>query len=264
MKIKLLNPLVHPFNTQHTLPCLRNNLTFVNDSDDNFDIGLVLDPAANITTFRQCLQKAYDCKQKNRPVVYIVYDPFGFAGPDIFIKNNLLDKIVLFDKQFKDRFPTVETIISEYVMNEALFPDKVPVKTGNLCYYGHLGLNRKLPPNTVQLKNEHTDIPITFDSLIAEDFKKLFRTVSTYHGSVIVPSGRDEAGNGILYHNKGKIVEALMSGTTPYVTNKIESITYQNYINFDINISPKVINISEIRKINQKNIAKLCKVITNK
>ena len=50
----------------------------------------------------------------------MTFDPANFKRIDNFIENGMIDKIIVFDNDFKDRFD-VKTYFSDYFFNQDVF-----------------------------------------------------------------------------------------------------------------------------------------------
>jgi hypothetical protein len=243
-RFKLLNTLRFPFNIHHTYKALSKYLIF---DDVDYDGVLLLDPEFDE---HPRLREACRFEKFNgKKIVYLVYDPYTFPSADQYIAEKLLDQIILFDKQFFGRF-TIPTLITDYIVNEDLFKDVVVNKTiHHFCYFGHVNAHRVLPLNTTHLHCGQDET----------GFKQLYQDVSNYKGSIVFGAGNKEMGTpGILYHNKAKIIECLLSGTQPYLMDKFETINYNQYLSYDLFQKPRGINKGEILTINDNNIRRIC------
>lgn len=170
-------------------------------------------------------------KSLNIKIVFAFYDEARFRVVDELIKIGVVDKLILFDKQYQNRFD-IDTYISDYFVNEELFPiTKSEPIYDKKCYYGNL-INRVLDDNT-----EYIEI---------ESFEDLYKKIQEYKKFVVIDVGRSENGYGIIHHNKAKFVESLMCGVPTECDSGIKTINYDKFINMEN------IDINEIREINRR------------
>lgn len=195
--------------------------------------------------------KDYILEKKNKGVKIIAafFDEARFGVADICIRLNLIDKLILFDKQYKDRF-NIDTYISDYFLNENLFKLKIKSDSKNICYFGHNLYNRYLP-------NIVTKIEVS-------NYIELYEKVQEFNGVLIFDTGKSECGFKIIHHNKAKALEALMCGVNAYCQDGIKTINYNNYLKTtsDIKDIPNVsFSQSEIFNINKSVIIQFIKEI---
>lgn len=177
-------------------------------------------------------------------VVAAFFDEARFKTADICINNNLIDKLILFDKQYKNRF-SIDTYISDYFLNEYIFPKKSDEITNNVCYFGHNQYDRILPHNITKLIDNTT-------------YTNLYKKVQLFNGVIIYDTGKSECGNKVIHHNKAKALEALMCGVNSYSQEGIKTINYDNFLTkFDKSqdIVPISFTQEDIMILNRKVIA---------
>jgi len=174
-------------------------------------------------------------------IVYSFYDPYRFDCIYELINMNLVDKLILFDKQYINKF-NVKTYISDYFVNEDLFPiNKIYPLYDKKCYFGNL-IERKLDDNT--------------DHLVILEFKDLYKKVQEYKKLVVFDIGRLSDGT-IIHHNKVKYIEALMCGVSAECQEFIKTLNYDKFIDsidIDINV---------IRDINKRVIKEFIDIFKN-
>lgn len=218
-----------PFNRQHFFNTIKKNKIFYEGNlRENTTHILFIDIPEN--AFNMIDEILY-YKSLGIEIVYSFYDPYRFNYVDKLIEINLVDKLILFDKKYKDRF-NIDTYISDYFVNEDLFPvNKIENIYDRKCYFGNLLNNRNLDDNT--------------DHLIIDEFEILYKKVQQYKKVVVFDTGRLMDGT-IINHNKAKFIESIMCGVPAQCDKYIDTINYNTFLNND-NIS-----IELIRNINQK------------
>ena len=226
-----------PFNREHFFNAIKNfdSIFYEGDLKEGTTHILFIDLPENAFNMVNELEHY---KSLGIQIVYAFYDPFRFECIDTLIGMDLVNKLVLFDKKYSNRF-SVETYISDYFVNEDLFPiNKVDPKYDKKCYFGHL-MNRNLDDNT--------------DHLSIQDFKLLYKEVQQYKKAVVFDVGILSDGT-IIHHNKAKYVECLMCGVPAECGDSIKTINYEQFSN------ATDININQIRSINREVIKDFTKI----
>lgn len=195
--------------------------------------------------------KLSEYRKSGIKVILMVFDPAAFLRVDNLISNNALDKVVVFDSKFKDRF-RVKTYVSDYFFNEKVFPllnveqefkDKV-------CVFGHLSHGRYNNFNLPQI-----DILPHIKS-----YRNLYSEVQKYNGVAVYDTGLDENRYSIVSYNKAKFVESLMCGVNGYCKEGINTKRYNRFLKKydDIpNVKPIDFTQEEIFKINDLTVKEL-------
>ena len=218
-----------PFNRQHFFNTIKkfDNIFYEGDIKEGTTHILFIDLPENALNM---ISEIKHYKSLGIEIVYSFYDPYRFDYVDRLINMNLVDKLILFDKKYINRF-NVKTYISDYFVNEDLFPiNKVYPIYDKKCYFGNL-INRNLDDNT--------------DHLVIENFETLYKKVQEYKKMVVFDIGRLIDGT-IIHHNKAKYIESLMCGIPVECDEFIKTINYEQFKNF-IDI-----DIDQIRDINKK------------
>ena len=150
--------------------------------------------------------------------ILLVFDPAAFNRVYNLIDGNALDKIILFDAQFKNKFKT-SVFVSDYFLNKDLFEENNNKHENKVCVYGTLGC--------VGRNNEYNldIVDKTLDSY--EDFYKI---VQKYNGVCVYDTGFNENFSGLEHYNHVKAVEALMCGVNPYCQPGIKTKRYDKYL----------------------------------
>jgi len=229
-----------PFNRQHFFNTIKkmDNIFYEGDIREGTTHILFIDlPERALNMISEL--KYY--KSLGIEIVYSFYDPYRFDCIYELINMNLVDKLILFDKQYINKF-NVKTYISDYFVNEDLFPiNKIYPLYDKKCYFGNL-IERKLDDNT-----EH---------LVIVEFEDLYKKVQEYKKLVVLDIGRLSDGT-IIHYNKVKYIEALMCGVTAECQEFIKTLNYEKFkdsIDIDINV---------IRDINRRVIKEFIDIFKN-
>jgi hypothetical protein len=187
-------------------------------------------------------------------VILMAFDPAKFGIIDYYIQNEMLDKLILFDNQFKDRF-RIPTYISDYFFNEDVFPGDEDYYSGGIypnevCVFGHLLYGRN---NDFNLRKIDDDPGV-------EEYRDLYFKVKTHNGVAVYATGLSEDRSSIVHYNKAKAVETLMCGRNPYCKDGIKTKRYDRFLKKYGDIpNPKEIDFTqeEIFQINDLTIREL-------
>lgn len=230
-----------PFNREHFFNTIKknDNIFYEGDLKEGTTHILFIDlPEVALNMINEIVYY----KSLGIKIIYSFYDPYRFEYIDKLINMKLVDKLILFDEQYKDRFD-VDTYISDYFVNEDLFPiSKIEPIHKKKCYFGNLLNNRKL--------DEYTD------HLLIENFKTLYKKVQEYEKVVIFDTGRLMDGS-IIHHNKAKFIESLMCGVSTECGPFIKTINYNHFLDYSN------IDINLIRNINQRVIKDFINIFKN-
>lgn len=158
-------------------------------------------------------------RKQGLKVVLMVFDPAWFPMVDIFISNKMLDKVVVFDGQYKDRF-NCNTFVSDYFFNDQVFPITSAKPKSGVCVFGHLEHGRV---------NDYNVPRVDTDPLV-QSYSDLYKSVQNYNGVAIYDTGLDERRSGLIHHNKAKAVETLMCGRNPYCQDGIKTKRYDKFL----------------------------------
>lgn len=199
------------------------------------------------------IDKLSNYRKNGMKVVLMVFDPAAFPRVDNLISNNALDKVIVFDSQFKDRFSKVKTFVSDYFFNEKVFPEFDKNKQefkDKVCVFGHLSHGRFNDFNLPQV-----------DTLShIKSYEDLYLEVQKYNGVAVYDTGLCENRSRIVTYNKAKAVESLMCGVNPYCKEGIKTKRYDRFLKkYDDIANVKSIDFSqeEIFKINDLTIREL-------
>jgi hypothetical protein len=181
-------------------------------------------------------------KEKGIKVISAFYDEPRFKIADVCIEQNLVDKLILFDKQYKERFD-FSVYISDYFVNEDLFPQQLESHNENTCYFGHLLYNRVMPSGC----NKITD---------NTNYINFYNIIKEYNGCVVFDTGRSEDSDKVIVHsNKAKVLEALMCGVNAYCQSGVKTKNYDRFLkpftSGALDINPVEFKQEEIREINK-------------
>lgn len=190
------------------------------------------------------------CKLRKQgvKVVLMTFDPANFLRVDNFINHDMLDKVIVFDKQFQHRF-RVSSYVSDYFFNEDLFPTP-KFRNSEVCVFGHLEHGR----------SNDFNLPRVDTNPMVKSYWNLYEEVQKYNGVAIYDTGLSEDRSRIVYYNKAKAVETLMAGRNPYCKEWIHTKRYNRFLKKYSDIpNPKEIDFSqdEIFKINELTIKEL-------
>lgn len=182
-------------------------------------------------------------------VILMVFDPAAFPRIQRYVSLGMLDKVILFDRQFEKRF-AIRTYITDYFFKESLFPRKVATQPNdNVCTFGHL----------VHGRNNNFNLPRVDEGV--GSYKELYSKVQGFNGVAVYDTGLSEDRGSIVTYNKAKAVESLMCGVNAFCKSGISTKRYQRFLKRydEIPNANKQIEFSqeEIFKINQLTIDEL-------
>ena len=190
---------------------------------------LFIDMPEVIDTRKQEVIKA---KEQGIKIISLFYDEARFPIVDRLISENLIDKLILFDKQYENRF-IIDSYVSDYYLLDKVFPTLNENKNGKMCYFGHKQLGRVLPQGC-----EHIG---------GRSLSELYQTVSNYSKGYAASTGMGEKGN-TIYHNKGKFLEMLFCGLQVECQNGLNTLNYEEFKNKEIT----KFDIEVLKQINNK------------
>lgn len=195
------------------------------------------------------IQEISNLRKQGIKTILMTFDPANFKRVDNFIDNGMLDKVIVFDARFKDRF-RIDTFISDYFFNEDVFPKKQDIESKGVCIFGHLDHGRSNDYNLPRVDCDPT----------VKNYWDLYSKVQHFNGVAVYDTGLDENRGSIVHYNKAKYVESLMVGVNGYCQDGIKTKRYDRFLKkyFDIP-NEKDIDFSqeEIFKINRLTIAEL-------
>ena len=203
------------FNRKHIFSSLSKISNFYEgDFQPNTTHILFIDLVENVLGMKEYV---LDMKKSNIKIIVSFFDEARFKITQDCIDLGLIDKLILFDKQYQFRFPNTPTYISDYFLNQDLFPIKYKESSSLCCYFGHNTYDRNLPNSIIKI------VDLT-------KYENLYETVQEFNGVLVFDTGRSECGEKIIHHNKAKAIEALMCGVNAYCQSGINTINYNNYI----------------------------------
>ena len=170
-------------------------------------------------------------KKQGIKIISLFYDESRFPAVDRLISEGLIDKLILFDKQYKDRF-RLDTYVSDYYLSDSVFPDFEEPRNGKMCYFGHTLYDRSLPKACRRI----------YEKSLSE----LYNKASKYTKGYVATTGAGENG-GIIYHNKAKFLEMLFCGLQVLCQDGLNTINYEKFKNKEISKS----DLKELHKINK-------------
>jgi hypothetical protein len=182
-------------------------------------------------------------RQKGIKIISLFYDEARFPLVDRLISEGVIDKLILFDKQYRDRFD-IDVFVSDYYVEDSAFPEFHDDRNGKMCYFGHKSFDRELPD-----KCKH---------IIGANFQQLYQMASHHSRGYVASTGKGENG-GIIYHNKAKFIEMLFCGLQVECQDGINTINYEEYKNKKITKE----SLEDLRQINHKVRVGLLSQITN-
>ncbi len=196
-------------------------------------------------------------KKQGAKVILMTFDPANFRRIDVFNHYKMLDKIIVFDEQFKNRF-NVKTFVSDYFFNQDVFPINTnKVLSKEVCIFGNMSHGR----------NNDFNLPrIDLDSKI-QTYSDLYSEVQNYNGVAVYDTGLNEERNIVVHYNKAKGPETLMTGRNAYCQSGIKTKRYDRFLKKYEDIpNVKEIDFSqeEIWKINELTIRELlyeCEIV---
>jgi hypothetical protein len=229
------------------VPIRKLNSPFIIPDDANILLLLDFLPYSDVAvnTFKKW-------KDRGVKIVVAVYDPLRFVHVGMLAP--LIDKLILFDQKWQNKFPDVKTYVSDYPVNEDLIQPTEQTKQG-VCYFGHLEESRRDLPEGV----EHIKTP---------PGATLYSKIQEYRGAIVFDHGLSEGGyNSPLDHyNKAKAVEVLMCGRQAYCMAGIKTKAYDDFLLPFWAYKDKLArqnSIETIRRLNQECIVNLVAEITN-
>ena len=151
---------------------------------------------------------------------------------DQLISDKLIDKIILFDKKYENRF-SIDTLISDYYLSDMKFPDFNEERNGEMCYFGHKKYERYLPKDCVHISKN--------------SLQGLYKEASLYTKGCVFSTGKGENGD-LIYHNKAKFLEMIFCGLEVEYQEGINTINYEEYKNKKILKS----DLNDLSEINNK------------
>lgn len=189
-------------------------------------------------------------RKQGKKIILMTFDPANFRRVDQFVYRNMLDKVIVFDAQFKDRFRGPKTYVTDYFANPVLFSRDSNLRGKNeVCVYGTIGHIGR--PNIYNLPQLDT---------MVDNYLDLFKLVSSYNGVAVYDTGMNEVFSAIVHYNKAKAVEALMCGVNAYCQDGIKTRRYDRFLKrFDQIPNPVPIDFDreEIVRINDLTIKEL-------
>jgi len=222
------------------LPLAKYGNCYTGEFQENTTHVLFIDVIQNVGKMRGEIN---EFKKNGIKIIGVTFDPANFADTDCYIAEKLLDKLFLFDKQFKNRFD-FNVCVSDLFLNQDLFPPLYEGEHNGVCYFGHL-------IKAYERTNEY-NLPVIEDF---SSYPALYEKVQKYNGVCVYDTGRGEDPNVVVHHNKAKALEALMCGVNAYCQDGIKTINYDKYLKkFDQIPNPVPIDFDreEIFKINEK------------
>lgn len=201
----------------------------------------------------QHIHEFVNFRNEGGKVVLMTFDPFNFPRVDGYIQKNMLDMVVVFDVQFRNRF-NVKTYVSDYFFNQAVYPTEIQEYVNYPCVFGHLMYGRENTHNVPKVDKG------------VSSYRELYTRVRSFNGVIVFDSGLDETGSSLVAYNKAKAVETLMCGRTPYCMPGINTIHYNRYLKkYEDALTPTNIDFSQetIFEINKQVLQSLQEQITN-
>ena len=227
------------FSRQHIFASLNKYANcYTGELQEGTTHALFIDVIENVVNMEAQVK---EMKEKGVKVISIFYDEPRLKIADYCIKKKLVDKIILFDNQYKNRFD-FNVYISDFFVNESLFPTALEAHKLTTCYFGHLLYNRVLPEGCDKI----TD---------SSNYINFYNTIKEYNGCVVFDTGRGEDSDKVIIHsNKAKAVEALMCGVNAYCQEGIKTKKYDKFlipfIGGKLDLKPIKFKQEEIREIN--------------
>jgi hypothetical protein len=192
------------------------------------------------------LQRKFEvtlAKVQGIKIIAMVYDEARFPLVDLLISQGLVDKLILFDGQYRNRF-NIPIFISDYYVNPDVFPALQSHRNGKMCYFGHQLYDRILPQNTDYIKKD--------------TLEEVYLKASQYTKGYVASTGKGEHG-GIIHHNKAKFIEMLFCGLKVECQMGINTLNYEHYKNKQITVD----DLNSIYYINTRVREELFRQITN-
>lgn len=243
------------FAHQHLFGALSKHFTcYTNEHhmiDDDTTHYIIMDLGKSVEDNFQRIQQL---RKDGIKVILMVFDPISFVRIDDYINSGLLDKIILFDQKFQNRF-NLPTYVSDYFFNEELFPIAPVEHNDFVCVFGHLSHERS---NEFKLNK--------IDETNPGLYSQLYMKVQHYNGVCIYDTGIGEDATTVVHYNKAKAVETLMCGRNAYCTAGINTKNYNQYLKKFTQI-PEPLSVDfiqdEIFQINRRVIKELIKELEN-
>jgi hypothetical protein len=200
-------------------------------------------------------------KSQGIKFILLTFDPANFWFVDTLINENILDKVIIFDKQYVEYFKNhgnIEVYVSDYFFNEDLFNIKPLPKSPSVCVFGHLIHGREVLPTYNSVK---VDININ-------SYQDLYSRVQLFNGAIIHDTGTYN--HRIIHHNKAKAVEVLMCGVNAYCYPGINTKRYNQFLkeikedhSGDLILSPVEFDRNVITELNKLTVKELIDEINN-
>lgn len=194
-------------------------------------------------TILQRKHEVIQAKKLGIKIISLFYDEARFPVVDLLIEQGLVDKLILFDDQYRNRF-NIPTFISDYYVSEVPFDFEPQQRNGKMCYFGHKLYDRILPKSC-----KHISAPT---------LKETYQIASIHSKGYVASTGKGEHGQ-IIHHNKAKFIEMLFCGLQVECQMGINTLNYEHYKNKEITSS----DLSTIRYINTRVREELFRQITN-
>lgn len=236
------------FNHNHLYNVL--NKEFQETKVKNSDYYIILDVGLHLDNR---IEHIYNLRRQGTKVILITFDPANFIRVRNYISKDMIDKVIVFDKQFLNSFPGVKVYWSDYFFNIDLFPKISNYEDkyfSEVVTFGHMshGRNNDFGLERIDLRPE------------IKNYYDLYTEVQKYNGVAVYDTGLDETHSNIVHYNKAKCIETLMIGRNPYCQSGINTKRYNKYIKKyeEIpNIKPIDFNQLEIFRINDLTIKEL-------
>lgn len=236
---------------------VREPACYTNDDhhfEDDTTHYIIMDLGASV---QNNADKILKFRKNGGKVVLMFFDPISFPTADKFVENGMLDLVVVFDAKFKNRFPNVKTIVSDYFFDQELFPISPPTDSKKVCVFGHIAWGRE---NFFGIINRKLRIDKVDTNV--KSYPELYRNVQQYNGVVVFDTGAGEDGKTIVGYNKAKAVETLMTGRNAFCQDNINTKRYNEFLikPYDsiLNVIPPInIDQTKIFEINNLTINEL-------
>lgn len=204
------------YSNNHLLGTFSNEFECSNVIDSSTTHYLIADVDVSVN---DRVQQILNYKDQGIKIILMVFDPAAFPRVQRFVDAKMLDKVILFDEQFRNRF-SVPTYITDYFFNEKLFPIKKTQGDKGICIFGHLQHGR---PNIY-------DLPKIDDDEKIKSYFDLYSKIQGFNGVAVYDTGLSEDRSSIVVYNKAKPVESLMCGVDAYCRDGIKTKRYQRFL----------------------------------